>query len=119
MIKKITSSTAVMILLISLAVVNAIWLIVNWHGGPLIALAFYLVASVLCLKKQHFQAGAFAGIIGFGIHLFELIGSGTSRLTGITEILFYMNLILPILLSITSYLASRRGSGELTDQNKS
>jgi len=119
MIKKTTIATIVMILLISLSVVNACWLIVNWHGGPLIALAFYLIVSILCLRKQHFQAGIISGIIGFGIHLIDLIGLGTSQLTGITKFFFYMNLILPIPLSVTSYLAFRMGPGGPTDQVKS
>ena len=97
-------------LLLSLAVVNAIWLIVSWHGGALIAVAFYSVISFLCLRKQHFQAGVIAGILGFGIHLYELFVLGTSELIGIDQVFFYANLILPVPLTITSYLASRKES---------
>jgi len=117
--KKTTSATIVMVFLISLVVVNAVWLIVNWHGGPLIALAFYIVVSFRCLRKQDLKAGVIAGIIGFGIHLFELIGLGTSQLTGINLFFFFTNLILPIPLTITSYLASRKGPDGLTDKNLS
>ena len=117
--KKTTSATISIVLLLSLVVVNAAWLIINWQGGPFIALAFYLVVFLLCIRKQHFQSGVIAGIIGFGIHLFELVGLGTSQLTGITQLFFYMNLILPIPLSITSYLSSRKESDGVTDQNKS
>jgi len=105
-------------LLLSLAVVNAIWLIVSWHGGALIALAFYSVISFLCLRKQHFQAGVIAGILGFGIHLYEFFVLGTSELTGIVQVFFYANLILPVPLTIISYLASCKGSNgtaEITD----
>ena len=105
-------------LLLSLAVVNAIWLIVSWHGGVLIALAFYSVISFLCLRRQHFQAGVIAGILGFGIHLYELFVLGTSELIGIDHVFFYANLILPVPLTIISYLASRTGSdgpAEITD----
>jgi len=97
-------------LLLSLAVVNAFWLIASWHGGALIALAFYLVISYLCLRRQHFQAGVIAGILGFGIHIYELFVLGTSELIGIDQVYFYVNLILPIPLTITSYLASHKGS---------
>jgi len=99
-------------------VVNAIWLIVSWHGGALIALAFYSVISFLCLRKQHFQAGVIAGILGFGIHLYEFFVLGTSELTGIVQVFFYANLILPVPLTIISYLASCKGSNgtaEITD----
>ena len=93
--------------LLSLAAANAVWLIVSWHGGAFIALAFYSVISFLCLRRQHFQAGIIAGIIGFGIHLFELFVLGTSELIGIDCVFFYANLILPLPLAITSFLASR------------
>lgn len=96
--------------LFSLVGINAVWLIISWHGGALIALAFYSVISFLCLRKHHFQAGVIAGIIGFGIHIFELFVLGPSELLGIDQFFFYTNLILPIPLTITSYLASRKES---------
>ena len=96
--------------LLSLAIINSVWLIASSHGGPLIALAFYLVISFLCLKRQHFQAGVIAGILGFGIHIYELFVLGTSELIGIDKVYFYVNLILPIPITITSYLASPKGS---------
>ncbi len=102
--------------LISLAVANAVWLIVSWHGGAFIALAFYSVMSFLCLRRRHFQAGVIAGIIGFGIHIYELFVLGTSELVGIDHVFFYANLILPIPLTITSYLASRKGSDGQEEQ---
>ena len=96
-------------LLLALVMANAVWLIVSWHGGASIALLFYIVILFLCLRRQHFQGGIIAGVIGFGIHLFELIVLGTSQLTGMDHVFFYANLILPIPLTITSYLASRKG----------
>lgn len=96
-------------LLLTLVIANAVWLIVSWHGGALIALLFYLVISFLLLRRRHFQEGIIAGVIGFGIHLIELIVLGTGQLTGMERIFFYANLILPIPLTITSYLASRKG----------
>jgi hypothetical protein len=105
--KKTPSGIITIVLLLSLVVGNAVWLILSWHGGVLIALAQYLVVSYLCLRKGHFQAGVIAGIVGFGIHLFELLKLGTSQLTGIEQIFFYANLILPVPLIITSYLTTR------------
>ncbi len=108
--KKNTSAIVTIVLLFSLTATNALWLIVNWQGGPLIALAFYLVISLLCAFKRHYQAGVIAGIIGFAIHIIELLRLGTNQLAGIDQFLFYTNLILPIPLIITSYLASRKES---------
>lgn len=103
-------------LLLALAAVNAVWLIVSWHGGAFIALGFYSVISILCLRRQHFQAGVITGIIGFGIHILELFILGTSELTVLDQVFFYANLILPLPLTITSYLASRKGSDEDEEQ---
>lgn len=97
-------------LLLTLVMANAVWLIVSWHGGALIALTAYLIITFLCLRRQHFQEGIIAGVIGFGIHLFELIVLGTGQLTGMEHFFFYANLILPVPLATTSYLASRKGS---------
>jgi hypothetical protein len=97
-------------LLLSLAAGNALWLILRWHGGALIALIFYTAIWVLCLRRQRFQEGIIAGVIGFGIHLIELILLGTSQLTWLDQAFFAMNLVLPIPLAITSYLSFRKGT---------
>ena len=94
-------------ILLSLAGVNAVWSIISGHGGVWIALVFYLVVSFLCIRHRHFHAGVIAGIVGFGIHVFELYVLGTNELTGIDQVFFFTNLILPVPLIFTSYLASR------------
>jgi hypothetical protein len=98
--------------LLSLVGVNAVWLIIRGHGGALIALVFYSVVSFLCLRSRHFGAGLIAGIFGFGIHIYELFVKGTTELIGIDQVFFYANLILPIPLIFTSYLASRKEPSE-------
>ena len=107
--EKISPSGIITIaLLLSLAGANALWLITSWHGGALIAIVFYSIVAFLCLRNRHFRAGVIAGILGFGIHLFELFVQGTTELIGIDRVFFYANLILPLPLIITSYLASRK-----------
>jgi fatty acid desaturase len=93
--------------LLTLVGVNAVWLIVSRYGGTLMALVFYVVVSFLCIKCRHFRAGVIAGIFGFGIHFYELFVRNTTELIGIDPMFFYANLILPIPLTFTSYLASR------------
>ncbi len=106
--EKMSSSGIITIaFLLSLVGVNAVWLIIRGHGGALIALVFYSVVSFLCLRRRHFGAGVIAGIFGFGIHIYELFVKGTAELIGIDQVFFYANLILPIPLTFTSYLASR------------
>jgi hypothetical protein len=107
--EKISPSGIITIaILLSLAGANAVWFIINGHGGALIALVFYLVVSFLCLRNRHFLSGVIAGIFGFGIHIYELFVQGATELTGIDQVLFYANLILPIPLTFTSYLASHK-----------
>jgi len=106
--EKFSSSGIITIaFLLSLVGVNAVWLIMSGHGGTFIALVFYSVVSFLCIRNRHFGAGVIAGIFGFGIHLYELFVKGTAELIGIDQVFFYANLILPIPLTFTSYLASR------------
>ncbi|MGB2963032.1 MAG: hypothetical protein WBB69_03510 [Anaerolineales bacterium] len=102
------SGTITNLLLLTLAGTNIIWLITSRHGGTLIALLLYSAVVFLCLRNQHFRAGVITGIFGFGIHIFELLVQGTSTLIGIEQVFFYLNLFLPIPLTFTSYLASRK-----------
>jgi hypothetical protein len=95
-------------LLLVLAGINAAWMIMSSRGGTLIALAFYLIVAFLCLAMRHFRAGVIAGIFGFGIHAYEWFAWDTAALTGMEQVLFYANLVLPIPLAITSALASRK-----------
>jgi hypothetical protein len=103
-----TSGIITIAFLLSLVGVNAVWLIIRGHEGVLIALVFYSVVSFFCLRSRHFGAGVIAGIFGFGIHIYELFVKGTTDLTGIDQVFFYANLILPIPITFTSYLASRK-----------
>jgi len=102
------SGIITILLLLSLVGTNVIWLITRGHGGTLIALLFYSAVAFFCLRNRHFQAGVIAGIFGFGIHIFELLVQGPSKLIGIEQLFFYLNLFLPIPLIFTSYLATRK-----------
>lgn len=95
-------------LLLSLVMGNALWLVLRWHGGASIALVFYTAIWRLCLRRRRFQEGIIAGVIGFGVHLVELILLGTSQLTWLDQAFFAMNLVLPIPLAISSYIAFRK-----------
>jgi len=109
---KVTASLCAAIsiaILISLALINTLWVIRSSYRGALIALTFYLAIFVLCVWRRHFEAGVIAGILGFLVHLFELFVQGTQELVGVDLLFFYANLILPIPLAITSYLEARKG----------
>lgn len=114
--KKIsTSGIITLTFLLSLIVINVIWLIIRVHGGVLMAIVFYAVVFFLCFRSRHFGAGVIAGIFGFGIHIYELLVKGTTELTGIEQVFFYANLIFPIPITLTSYLSSRKELPEHED----
>jgi hypothetical protein len=98
---------AAILLLCFLAVSNAAWVIISGHRGSFIALVFYLIVSVLCLRNRHFQAGVIAGTFGFGIHVYELLTRGITELNFVDQVFFFINLIVPIPLTILSFLAVR------------
>jgi len=113
------SGIVAIVFLLSLAGVNAIWLMVRWHGGTFIAFVFYAVLFFLCLRRRHFEAGVIAGIFGFGIHAYEFFVPGTTAFMGMDRIFFYANLILPVPLTVASYVASRKVSDGLAEVSDS
>jgi hypothetical protein len=99
------SSVAALVLLLFLAVMNAAWLIKSRHRGALIACIAYSLVLILCLQNQDYRAGEIVGVLGFGIHVYELLTQRTNTLMGIDTLFFYVNLTFPIPLIITSYFA--------------
>ena len=94
-------------ILIALVVANAAWVAASQHSAPLIALIFYAIVAFLCWQRNHFQAGIIAGIVGLGIHAYELIFLGVAELGAFDLLLFLMNLVFPIPLIYFSYKAYR------------
>ena len=103
----ISSKIITIIILFILMLSNAVWTVSSGYAGPFIAMIFYALVAFLCWRKKHFQAGIIAGILGFGIHLYELIFRGIKELEGIYLAIFYINLIFPILLVYFSYKANQ------------
>lgn len=103
--KGLQSSTEkiTIVILITLLSTNAVWAVISEYSGPFIAMIVYAFVTFLCWRKKHFQAGMIAGFLGFGIHLYELIFRGIKELEGIYLLIFYINLIFPILLVYFSY----------------
>jgi len=94
-------------ILIALVIANATWVATSGHSGPVIALIFYALVAFLCWQRNHFQAGIIAGIVGLGIHAYELISWGLAELRALDSGLLFINLILPIPLIYFSYKAYR------------
>jgi hypothetical protein len=94
-------------ILITLVGVNFAWYVISKQSGSLVGLIFYSVIFFLCWRKSDFRAGITAGVIGFGVHLYELVFLGISAFQLLDTIIFYLNLVLPIPLAYISYRASR------------
>ena len=94
-------------ILLALVVVNSAWVIVSLHSGSIIGLTVYGVVAYLCWYRNHFQAGIIAGIIGLGIHIYEIISWGMKGLRVFECGLLIANLILPVVLIYFSYRANR------------
>ena len=95
------------VILIVLVVINALWVVSTRQSGPLIALLFYSVIIFLFWRKRDFRSGAISGVVGFGIHVYELFFPGISGLEGIYLVFFYLNIILPLPLIYFSLMAYR------------
>lgn len=94
-------------ILIALVITNAIWVATSGHSGPVIALILYALVAFLCWRRDHFQAGIIAGVVGLGIHTYELISWGLTGLRTLDVGLLFINLILPVPLIYFSYKAYR------------
>ena len=94
-------------ILLALVVINSAWVIESLHSGPVIGLITYGVLAYLCWHGNHFKAGIIAGIIGLGIHIYEIISMGMEGLIAFECGLLIANLILPILLIYFSYRANQ------------
>jgi hypothetical protein len=68
---------------------------------------FYSIIVFLFLKINDYRSGAVAGVIGFGIHIFELLSGRASWLEGMDILFLYLNIILPVPLIGFSILADR------------
>ncbi len=103
-------------ILIVLAGINAVWAIIGEYSGPLMAVFFYTIVTLLCWRRSHFQAGIIGGVFGLGIHVYELIFQDMGRLNEIALVFFCANIILPIPLMYFSYKAHRETNQEVMDE---
>jgi len=92
----------VLVILVSL---NTAWFLVSKHSGSLWGFILYLIILFLCWRQNEFRAGIAAGLLGFGVHLYELVNADVEDLIFIDLLFSLLNLVLPILLVYSSYQA--------------
>jgi hypothetical protein len=96
-------------LLTALAILNLIWGLASDFTGPLFGGAIYALAAYLCWRRRHYQVGIIGGILGFGLHLLELLTLNTNQAADLIDLIcLFLNLFLPILLVLFSIRAYRR-----------
>ena len=94
-------------ILVFLIGVNVGWYLFSKGSGTLIALIFYSAILFLYWRMSDFRAVMLAGLIGFGVHLYEWVVLGISTFEGLETLLFYLNLVFPIPLAYLGYRAYR------------
>ncbi|MBN2246203.1 MAG: hypothetical protein JW755_10200 [Candidatus Aminicenantes bacterium] len=95
-------------IIITLVIINAIWVFFQNFSGPIFAFTAYGVILFLFLLKKEFLAGIIAGLGGFFVHVYELFFLGMGRLTNIEVVFLFANLFLPIPLIVFSFKAYQK-----------
>jgi hypothetical protein len=103
--KQIKSLSTIVLLILILA--NIMLLVRSSFRGSFIALIIYMFVTYLWWRKDDFRAIIIVGIVGFMVHLIELILLGISILNSFEVLMFFINLILPLLLLYFGYRAYR------------
>ena len=89
----------------TLVLINLAWFFISRHTGSFWGFIAYLIILFLCVRQNDFRAGVIAGLLGFGLHLYELVISDIENLVLSDTLFLCTNLCLPILLIYSSYRA--------------
>ncbi|HEY71136.1 MAG TPA: hypothetical protein G4O08_11200 [Anaerolineae bacterium] len=90
-------------LLITMAVINAVWAFLPSWAGASIATALYTIVALRWYMKDYL-AGGIAGVLGFGIHLYVLLFHPLEDLQVFETVFFYLNLLIPIPIACFGFL---------------
>ncbi len=85
--------------------INVVWFLIGQHSGSFWGFIAYSIILVLCMRQNEFRAGVIVGLTGFGVHLFEWATAGIDNLLLPDSLFLFSNLLLPILLTYSSYRA--------------
>jgi hypothetical protein len=96
-----------LVILAVLVVMNAVWFAVSLRSGASMAMILYAFIFFLCWRMADYRAGVITGLLGFGIHLYELLFDAPVYFLLLDSICFYLNLLFPIALVFFSYRAYR------------
>ena len=94
--------------LLMLSACNGVWLLTSGHAVPLIAVIAYAVVAFLVLRRNDFRAGFIIGIVGFAVHLLEVVIQGTVRLASLELVWLFANIALPLVIAGMSWILIQR-----------
>ena len=94
--------------LLMLSACNGVWLLISGHAVPLIAVIAYAVVAFLVLRRNDFRAGFIIGIVGFAVHLLEVVIQGTVRLASLELVWLFANIALPLVIAGMSWILIQR-----------
>ena len=86
---------------------NAVWFAISLQSGASMAMILYAFILFFCWRMANYRAGVIAGLLGFGVHLYELLFDPPVDFLLLDWICFYLNLFLPLALVYFSYRAYR------------
>ena len=93
-------------LLITLALMNAVWsFLSSWVGASTASVLYAIVALRWYLKD--YIVGGIAGVLGFLIHLYLLLFHPLVDLRVFETVFYYLNLLLPIPIACFGFIAYR------------
>ncbi len=101
--------TITLAILSILVVMNAVWFAISLRSGASMAMILYAFILFFCWRMANYRAGVIAGLMGFGVHLYELLFDAPVDFLLLDSICFYLNLFLPLVLVFFSYQAYRSG----------
>ncbi len=93
-------------LLITLALMNAVWSFLSSWGGASTASVLYAIVALRWYLKDYI-VGGIAGVLGFLIHLYLLLFHPLEDLRVFETVFYYLNLLLPIPIACFGFLAYR------------
>ncbi len=97
--------------LAALAVVDVAWALSSGRTGPLVAAVGFAIVAVLVGQRNEYRASLAVGIVGVGIHAFELVLQGVRGLDPLEGTLFAANTLLSLVVALYSWALVRfRGS---------
>jgi hypothetical protein len=99
--------TITLAILIMLVVMNAVWFAISLRSGASMAMILYAFIFFFCWRMANYRAGVIAGLLGFGVHLYELLFDPPVDFLLLDSISFCLNLFLPLALVVFSYRAYR------------